>query len=205
MQGGRFTSWFDISGHVFLMVYCALTMSSEVGGFARNFDCFQSVSKLFGSSAVVNGPTANTSSDQSTPKIYNVDYQEDPDNTEVHNRVRDVGASSTKKENLLQTSNDFVMVQDNELETRLEKEVENDLCVEDNDISTKPTYIYSVLRPIALLSYFFIIFLCILCDISLVITCLYYHSFIEKFIAVMLAIGSWYCQYGILFKKWQLL
>lgn len=64
---------------------------------------------------------------------------------------------------------------------------------------------YSIILPLVVVSTVASFCLSLLWDLMLVITTLYYHTFIEKFIGTLLAVGMWYLQYHIYFLSYNVL
>ncbi|XP_068213720.1 acyl-coenzyme A diphosphatase FITM2-like [Palaemon carinicauda] len=60
---------------------------------------------------------------------------------------------------------------------------------------------FNVMRPIILISYLAVFFLCILWDFMLIITTIYYHTFSEKVLGSILAMCMWYLLYNFIFSK----
>ena len=78
----------------------------------------------------------------------------------------------------------------------------------DNRVSTteavKFRSVYMSIWPIIIFSYLCLCMLCFTWDVVLVITTIYYHTLLEKFLGVIIGVGSWALLYETLFSKYNL-
>lgn len=63
--------------------------------------------------------------------------------------------------------------------------------------SLKPRF--TILSPLVVIGFVCVVVLCLLWDFMLIVTTVYYHSFLEKVIGTILAVSMWYMLYRRLF------